>query len=133
MQKPVLHPPAALKTCSKCSFTPCKLRFFARFCLAGGHNPNFCIRLFREIPFGHGAGRFRFGIEIAQIEMEQVMVESFDATPCYLGPQFVVKTLRELRWRIDDGIQLRKNQSEIAGAVSIRNAIGIISFCFSRF
>nr|VFJ93070.1 MAG: hypothetical protein BECKLFY1418A_GA0070994_102821 [Candidatus Kentron sp. LFY] len=62
--------------------------------LAGGHNPNFCIRLFREIPLGHGAGWFRFGIEIGQIKMEQVMVESFDATPCYLGPQFVVKPLR---------------------------------------
>nr|VFJ61946.1 MAG: hypothetical protein BECKDK2373B_GA0170837_110518 [Candidatus Kentron sp. DK] len=31
---------------SKCSFTPCKLRFFAHFRLAGGHNPNFCIRLY---------------------------------------------------------------------------------------
>ncbi|VFM95913.1 MAG: hypothetical protein BECKG1743F_GA0114225_101094 [Candidatus Kentron sp. G] len=34
------------------------------------------------------------------------MVESLDATACYLGPQFIVEGLRELRWRIDDGIYL---------------------------
>nr|VFK59826.1 MAG: hypothetical protein BECKUNK1418G_GA0071005_100916 [Candidatus Kentron sp. UNK]VFK70121.1 MAG: hypothetical protein BECKUNK1418H_GA0071006_102416 [Candidatus Kentron sp. UNK] len=58
----------------------------------------------RQIPFGYGPGRSRLRVESRKVEMEQVMVESFDATPCYLRPQLIVKTLREPQGRIDDGI-----------------------------
>nr|VFJ73877.1 MAG: hypothetical protein BECKFW1821C_GA0114237_105517 [Candidatus Kentron sp. FW] len=75
-----------------------------------------------EIPLGHGAGWFRLRVESRKVEMEQVMVESLDAALGYLGPKLVVKGLRELRRRIDDGICLRENQSEIAGSVPIRYA-----------
>nr|VFJ51144.1 MAG: hypothetical protein BECKFM1743A_GA0114220_100917 [Candidatus Kentron sp. FM]VFJ51269.1 MAG: hypothetical protein BECKFM1743C_GA0114222_100957 [Candidatus Kentron sp. FM]VFK08871.1 MAG: hypothetical protein BECKFM1743B_GA0114221_100846 [Candidatus Kentron sp. FM] len=59
------------------------------------------------------------------------MVEGLDAAACYLRPQLVVETLRELRWGVDDGISLRKNQSEISALYSTVIPTGI-SLWFSR-
>nr|VFJ62421.1 MAG: hypothetical protein BECKDK2373B_GA0170837_11106 [Candidatus Kentron sp. DK] len=41
--KVILRPLTSLKTRSKCSFTPCKLRFFAHFCLVMKHNLTFAF------------------------------------------------------------------------------------------
>ena len=58
----------------------------------------------REVALGHGSRGLGLRIEVREIKMEQIMVEGLDAAACYLGPELVVKGLRELRWRIDDGI-----------------------------
>nr|VFJ63265.1 MAG: hypothetical protein BECKDK2373B_GA0170837_11232 [Candidatus Kentron sp. DK] len=40
------HPLTALKTSSKCSFIPYKLRFLVSFRLVMKHDPCFCMRLY---------------------------------------------------------------------------------------